>query len=911
MPSLVAERGQEKGFTFPVRDGETVVVGRDPANEIIISDPAASRRHFQIRQVDGMWMVSDLGSRNSTYVNEEQIEQEMALAFGDRVQVGETVFSFLEEDAVEGKAKGLAGKDIGGYKILDRLGRGGMGTVYKARQISLNRICALKVLAAKYAKDPTFVAQFVAEARSAAVMQHPNVVQVFDVGEAGGLNFFSMEYMEGAAVQDLCHKREDSRLHWTEAMPMVMQSAQGLEYAEKQGIIHRDIKPDNLMLTDQGVVKIGDLGLAMKADESSAGKIFGTPHFIAPEQALGREVTNQADIYSLGASFYRMVVGRTPFSGSTVKEILRAQINEPHIPVVDEVEDFPPDLSDIIDQMMEKKTGDRYATATALIADLKAFELAHQIELSGVKKNYKPIFAAAAVVILGLIAYAVHLATKPDTIKEVKGDERIVYKDREGEVKTPADMQKARERDAEIAVLKAERGDPGRDITREQGDAWLKQADAYDALAKEHRGTKAGTAAGTKAKNIRDTLTRLEEEFKATVGAAQEWWKGEHDKIMLALSAGDWSGVLATSKSLANTPDAKKHLPHVPEAVEILAGLEASVLKAARESFDSVIADATKLLNGGDPGGAIAMVMEWEQAMRGHAGAHADLAKLADDAKQWTEDKGQEYKAQLDAQRGQDRLAYVAAVTGIRASDGGALTFDFATAAQRLRSTTTVIQTWLYKDRADLTAERLETIDAAWKAFLQAVAAGEIVDAKETLTGIPRMPRGAKATLAPEQKSIAESFAVDISIGPAKAGRKFRWDSLTLTQLREIFLNGRLNKVDPGTAVGLSWMAVELADGELAGLLLDRAVTGGAVIDIGEHEALKLEIEALKAFLAIAAASGADPDVDIQAVAAWRAKYFETEIFARWDGRTGSDVPDLFRAGKIKAFLDSWGVKPR
>ena len=168
MPSLVIERGQEKGFSFPLQPGQPTVIGRDPANQVIISDPAASRRHFQIRQNGGVWMVSDLGSRNSTYVNEEPLVKEHTLAFGDRIQVGETVFSFLAEDqSAKGQAGGLAGKDIAGYKILERVGRGGMGTVYKARQISLNRIVALKILSSKYASDPGFVEQFVAEARSA------------------------------------------------------------------------------------------------------------------------------------------------------------------------------------------------------------------------------------------------------------------------------------------------------------------------------------------------------------------------------------------------------------------------------------------------------------------------------------------------------------------------------------------------------------------------------------------------------------------------------------------------------------------------------------------------------------------------------------------------------------------------
>ena len=366
-------------------------------------------------------MVSDLVSKNASFVNADKLEREREIGNGDRIQVGETVFSFIDEERTDKSAtSGLNGKEIGGYRILERIGRGGMGTVFKARQISLNRIVALKLLSSKLAVNPTFVEKFVSEARAAGQLNHPNVVQVFDVGQSGGLYYFSMEFMEGGCVQDLLTAREDGRLHWTEALPMVLDASRGLVFAEKRGIIHRDIKPDNLMLTSEQRVKIGDLGLAKRADEEATGdkSIFGTPHFIAPEQAQGKDVTHAADLYALGASFYRMVTGRTPFSGATVKEILRKQITEEPEPIATVVPDFPPDLATIISKLMAKKVEERYQSATKLVEDLEAFQLAHEMELAGAKKANKPLMfglAGVAVVLIGVVAV---LASRDPEIRD-------------------------------------------------------------------------------------------------------------------------------------------------------------------------------------------------------------------------------------------------------------------------------------------------------------------------------------------------------------------------------------------------------------------------------------------------------------------------------------------------------------
>ena len=665
MPSLVCERGQEKGFSFSIVPGAPIVVGRDPANEVIISDPASSRRHFQIRHVDGVWLISDLGSRNHTYLNEEQLTREVNLAYGDRVQVGETVFSFLQEEKTSsGRAKGLVGKDIGGYKILERVGRGGMGTVYKSRQISLNRICALKVLSAKYAKDPTFVQQFVAEARAAGQLQHPNVVQVFDVGEAGGLHFFSMEYMDGGAVQDMLAERDGSRLEWTEALPMMKDACQGLVFAEKHGIVHRDIKPDNLMLSGEGRVKIGDLGLAQHGDGDDSGKIFGTPHFIAPEQARGKTTGHTADIYALGATFYRMVAGRTPFSGKSVKEILKRQISEPHVPLTTELVEFPPDLSAIVDRMMEKDPANRFQSASDLLAEIEEFELAHQIELSGLKKVNKPLRIAMGLVLLALLGVVAWLVTRPKDVEfvEVPGENNNPVGVDPDEVDRIRRENEAKQRSlrAEAEFNKLVGTAPFGEPTLDKEDDWRAKADKFEALAEQHAGTPTVGKANGKARDIRDRLDELRNAFDSTMGAARTWWDGKKAAIGGQLDDGSWKDAVEAAKSTLGGEEWKKHSEHLNEdAKTYLDGVLADALKRARKFLDDALAEGARLLGAGRSRDAVLHVEDAQQTLRLHAVADPRFGELAQSAGDWIATQQQSLHESLKRQLDEDRQRYV------------------------------------------------------------------------------------------------------------------------------------------------------------------------------------------------------------------------------------------------------------
>jgi hypothetical protein len=371
MGYLLIENGRQRGVRVELPAGRPLIFGRDSRVDVPLDDILCSRRHFEVRATGGRVLLRDVDSSNGTFLNGRPVEGETEVQPGDAIRAGETQITYLDEGAAGGR--GLVGKTLGGYEILERIGRGGMGTVYKARQTSLNRVVALKILSPKVSKDPAFVQRFKAEAQAAGKLNHPNIVQVYDVGSDRDLHFYSMEYIENGTVQDLLDRQ--GRVDPDLATAIIADAARGLEYAERRGIIHRDIKPDNLMINAEGVVKINDLGLAHDLAEADPNHrpdaIFGTPHFISPEQARGEPVDSRSDIYSLGATLYRLLAGRTPFAGETVKDILAAQVGEEPTPLRELNPDCSPELAAIVARCMRKAPGDRYPSATDLLRDLE------------------------------------------------------------------------------------------------------------------------------------------------------------------------------------------------------------------------------------------------------------------------------------------------------------------------------------------------------------------------------------------------------------------------------------------------------------------------------------------------------------------------------------------------------------
>lgn len=265
----------------------------------------------------------------------------------------------------------LVNKQIGGYKLVRRIGEGGMGEVYLAEQLTMHRTVALKILHNKWADDEEFRKRFLLEARAAGKLNHQNLIQVYDVNKYQGKYYFSMEFIDGVTVEDLI--RHEGALPVEKVIDICMQVCQALKYLANHNIVHRDIKPANIMVTKDGTVKLGDFGFIQSvwdAELMQEGTTIGTPDYISPEQARGeRNLDVRSDIYSLGASLFHMLTGKTLFQGSCSK-VMRDHI-ETTPPKLDELrKDLPKDLKRMLEKMTAKQPIDRYQTPDEVIKDL-------------------------------------------------------------------------------------------------------------------------------------------------------------------------------------------------------------------------------------------------------------------------------------------------------------------------------------------------------------------------------------------------------------------------------------------------------------------------------------------------------------------------------------------------------------
>lgn len=297
-----------------------------------------------------------------------------------------------------------ANQQLPGYQIIRRLGAGAMATVYLAKQLSLDRLVAVKVLPQKFSSNPDFVNRFYAEGKAAAKLNHANIVGALDVGKAGEYHYFVMEYVQGRTVHDdiVANKHYPE----AEAVEIILQVTSALEHAHKAGFIHRDVKPKNIMITEQGTAKLADMGLARavsdrEAAEAEQGKAFGTPYYISPEQIRGEvDVDFRADIYGLGATFYHMVTGQVPFDGPNPSSVMHKHLKADLIPADHLNPKLSAGIAEIIDTCMAKDRDQRYRSTTDLLQDLvavkngeaplqarKKFDLS---ALASLEKNAKP-----------------------------------------------------------------------------------------------------------------------------------------------------------------------------------------------------------------------------------------------------------------------------------------------------------------------------------------------------------------------------------------------------------------------------------------------------------------------------------------------------------------------------------------
>ncbi len=328
---------------------------------------------------------------------------------------------------------------LGGYKILKVLGRGAMGTVYLANQTSLDRQVALKTIQARWCENPATVARFTREAYAAAQLTHHNVVQIYDLGADQGVNFYSMEFVKGVSLDELIaqHGKVDPEA----AAGYILQAARGLGFAHSHGMVHRDVKPANLMLSDLGIVKVADLGLvktpqmveeenstveraalaASTANVTLANMAIGTPAYMAPEQAENATgVDHRADIYSLGCTLYVLLTGRTPFEGATALEVITKHKTEMVVRPEKLAPNVPGPISDIVVRMIAKNPDERFASLEEVIESLEGFlgegtqpiseEHVAQLEAGVARYNSQPLAKIRGLVAIGFTMAMILLA---------------------------------------------------------------------------------------------------------------------------------------------------------------------------------------------------------------------------------------------------------------------------------------------------------------------------------------------------------------------------------------------------------------------------------------------------------------------------------------------------------------------
>jgi len=271
---------------------------------------------------------------------------------------------------------------IRGYEIYNKIGEGGLGVVFKAKQISMNRLVALKILHKRWLNDEEFKQRFLVEARLVGKLSHQNLIKVYDVGREDWKLYFSMEFIEGETLEDLIER--DGPLGNTQAIDITLQILRAINYIDRFDIVHCDIKPSNILLNNEGMASLGDFGFVksnIEIEVTEAGSVLGTPDYIAPEQAMGKDVDFRADIYALGITLYHMVARRPPFDG-TASMIMRSHIHDElpnpkeHNPLLSD------ELAKVIRRMTEKNPDDRYTKIKDLFDALETARVKEKTKTS-------------------------------------------------------------------------------------------------------------------------------------------------------------------------------------------------------------------------------------------------------------------------------------------------------------------------------------------------------------------------------------------------------------------------------------------------------------------------------------------------------------------------------------------------
>ena len=339
---------------------KSVVIGRDrQLSKLVIPDSQISRSHCAILRKGESFLIEDLGSRNGTWLNNEQVTKS-ELRNNDVIRIGSTDMKITVVKATDGSDP-LLGRNMGGFELMEILGSGSYGTVYRGMQVALGRPVAIKVLDEQHRRKPEEIHSFFAEARSTGRLNHPNVVQVHDVRQVDENFLLIMELVDGGSVADRLRIEGPQSV---DAICAVMEDmGNALSYAASQKLVHRDVKPDNILISQEGVYKLADLGIAtsISADgQAHQVKAFGSAHYVAPEQARGAAIDGRADIYALGASIWHLATGSPMYEGSS-RQVIAHHLNTPPPDLYKLAPQLNDALVQLIYRMISKKPEDRPA----------------------------------------------------------------------------------------------------------------------------------------------------------------------------------------------------------------------------------------------------------------------------------------------------------------------------------------------------------------------------------------------------------------------------------------------------------------------------------------------------------------------------------------------------------------------
>ncbi len=633
LPPRLHVLGSDQAPAELPREGMLVVGSSASKAGVVLSAQGVSEVHCAIgRTKDGGWAIKDLGSEYGTLLNGNRITQ-ARLKPGDQLLLGSARLEVRAADSssekiatkptrpaatptapkekAKTKKKAAAAKvpfpKLQGYRVIERLGSGAMGEVFLAVQESLDREVALKVLSKKLEADKMFVQSFQAEARSAAALNHPNVVTVHDVGEQDGVHYLTMEYMDRGSLEDRVAKQ--GPLHWRAAVDALHDAASGLVYAESRGIVHRDIKPDNLMQNHTGTTKIADLGLATHVNEDEGegnSKIFGTPHFISPEQVRGEKADCRSDLYSLGATAFRLLTGHTPFEGETTREIVRAKLNEDPAPLRRYVTDLPEGLVQVVERLLRRDPAERYPSASALLKEFDALRNGRDAAQVGAPPaDSGKLHKFALPIGLGLLALASlpfflagdDPAAPPVEPLVIHGTETNTPADDEGAEDLPEDDQAALaiDDDAQEKFFEIEAENEFLKLSQRDLDKATRR-DRLRELATRFRGTTVATTAEAEAE-------KLDGEILAEARALQE-----HDTQLSSLMSALQAAAALDSEpfSVGNSLRAMAAVPgqellaEDPAFLAARAKLENEVVAAALSEFEAAQEAIVELQAQGD-----------------------------------------------------------------------------------------------------------------------------------------------------------------------------------------------------------------------------------------------------------------------------------------------------------------------